>query len=92
MNDRLIDALFSVSSRIKEIRMEMDKLAGDGLAQPMPTSHPDSAPLFARKEERATSRLSSGDTNSGHPGKVTRQGPDHLPLQCDVTMPGARLN
>ena len=29
VNDKLIDALFSVSSRIREIRKEMDKLAED---------------------------------------------------------------
>ena len=30
MNERLINALFSVSSRIREIRNEMDKLAEEG--------------------------------------------------------------
>ena len=91
MNDRLIDALFSVSSRIREIRMEMDKLAGDGsdsdeVDPATPTSRPGSAPIFARKEECATLRPSSGDTNNGQSDR------GHRPLQCNVTMPGARLN
>ena len=83
MNDRLINARFSLSLKIRDIRMEMDKLAGDGsdsdnVNPPMPTPYQDSTPLFARKEERATSRLSSGNCGNH-------------PLKRDVERPGARL-
>ena len=83
MNDRLIDALFSVSSRVREIRMEMDKLVGDGsdsdgIGPPTLTPHRASTPLFARKEERTKS-------------KPYRRTDGNLPLQRGIKRPGAQL-
>ena len=86
MNNKLIDALFSVSSRIREIRKEMDMLAGDGsdlddMNPSVPTPLRASTLLLAWKNERATSGLPR--ENRGNNGD--------LPLQHDVERLSARL-
>ena len=86
MNYLLIDALFSVSSYIREIRKDMDMLTGDrsdsnDFNPSVPTPLQALTPLFARTEERATSGIPRGD----------REKCGDLPLQDEVERPGARL-
>ena len=86
MNNRLIDTLFSVSLRIREIRKDMDMLVGDGsdsddINTSVPTPLRASTPLFARTEEHATSIIPRED----------RKKIGDLPLQHDVERLSARL-